>query len=185
MNPESTTNSQLNSLTIGQEYQGGVIFYIDETGKHGLIAAKQDLGPAPWGSFGATINGARSLDDGITNTKAILTNCNEPGIAARLCDEYVVRDNINKWKKYDDWFMPAFNQFTLIMQQLKESCNFCDKHYWVSTEASGNFQAVPINSANNTWRLSYSCSSQPGLFGLFFIPDSKTRALFVRPIRAF
>ena len=29
-------------LAIGLPYQGGIIAYIDETGKHGLIAAKED-----------------------------------------------------------------------------------------------------------------------------------------------
>ena len=28
---------------IGQTYQGGKIFYIDKTGKHGLIAAPKDF----------------------------------------------------------------------------------------------------------------------------------------------
>ncbi len=32
------------SLNIGDKYGGGIIFYIDSTGKHGLIAAQHDLG---------------------------------------------------------------------------------------------------------------------------------------------
>lgn len=31
-------------LSIGQSYQGGVIFCLDLTGKHGFIAAKSDQG---------------------------------------------------------------------------------------------------------------------------------------------
>lgn len=36
-------------LQIGDAYQGGIIFYLDETGQHGLIAAKKDItGEADW-----------------------------------------------------------------------------------------------------------------------------------------
>ena len=35
-------------LTLGQEYQGGKIYYIDESREHGLIAYMEDLGPASW-----------------------------------------------------------------------------------------------------------------------------------------
>ena len=36
-------------LQLGDEYQGGIIFYLDETNTHGLIASKQDLsGEADW-----------------------------------------------------------------------------------------------------------------------------------------
>jgi hypothetical protein len=40
------------NLSIGDYYQGGIIFYIDETGKHGLIVSTSDLGAAPWGCPG-------------------------------------------------------------------------------------------------------------------------------------
>jgi hypothetical protein len=36
-------------LKPGDEYQGGIIFWLDETKEHGLIASKQDLsGEADW-----------------------------------------------------------------------------------------------------------------------------------------
>ncbi|WP_157429243.1 hypothetical protein [Aequorivita sublithincola] len=35
-------------LEIGQEYQGGIIFYLDNSGEHGLIAYQSDLADAPW-----------------------------------------------------------------------------------------------------------------------------------------
>ena len=30
------------------EIYGGIIFYVDETGNHGLVSAKEDIGFYPW-----------------------------------------------------------------------------------------------------------------------------------------
>ena len=39
----------MQQLHLGDEYQGGFIFYLDETNMHGLIASKKDLsGEADW-----------------------------------------------------------------------------------------------------------------------------------------
>jgi len=38
-------NSQ--TLRVGQKYQGGIIFFVDSTGIHGLIAAPYDIGTYP------------------------------------------------------------------------------------------------------------------------------------------
>jgi serine/threonine protein kinase len=37
-----------NNLKIGQKYQGGIIFSLDVTGKHGKICAEKDLGEYSW-----------------------------------------------------------------------------------------------------------------------------------------
>ncbi len=39
-------------LKIGQTYQGGIIFYLDASGDHGLIAAPADQGVTSWGCYG-------------------------------------------------------------------------------------------------------------------------------------
>ena len=31
------------------EAEGGIVFYIDESGQHGLVAATEDIGPFAWG----------------------------------------------------------------------------------------------------------------------------------------
>ena len=39
----------MNTLKIGADFQGGIIFYLDETNEHGLIVSTQDLsGTADW-----------------------------------------------------------------------------------------------------------------------------------------
>ena len=39
---------KLEQLEIGNTYEGGIIFYIDETGRHGKICSKKDLGKFNW-----------------------------------------------------------------------------------------------------------------------------------------
>ncbi len=37
-------------LKIGQKYQGGIIFYLDNSGKHGKVCSESDIGRFDWGS---------------------------------------------------------------------------------------------------------------------------------------
>ena len=179
-------NESNSNLSIGQEYQGGIIFYLDETKKHGLIAAKEDLGPAAWGCYGTSIPGAQSMEDGFTNTKAILANCNEPGIAARLCDEYVVKEKGANGKIYDDWFLPSFYQLLHIGVGANGAYGICSKQYMVSTEAYGAFYGILINEANSTWAPGISCSNNNTVISnINYTTRPKTISALVRPIRGF
>ena len=51
-------NFSVNAQEIGDIYEGGYIFYIDETGENGLVAALEDLGEFSWGVFGFTSSAA-------------------------------------------------------------------------------------------------------------------------------
>ena len=42
------TNRPNSPYKLGGKYMGGIIFYIDSTGRHGLIAAEDDLGRFSW-----------------------------------------------------------------------------------------------------------------------------------------
>ena len=185
MDIESCKPKDKKNLYVGMEYQGGIIFYLDETGKHGLISAKEDLGPAPWGCYGTSIPAAQG-GDGLTNTLAILANCPEPGIAARLCDGYIVREKGDHGKKYDDWFMPSFGQFTSILYFLKSASGLCQKSYWVSSEAYGDFKGIPIDPKKQAWEINCQCAiPNPDINGIFPRPAGKSGNNLVRPIRAF
>src|SRR5262245_16688773 len=58
---------------LGDTYQGGIVFYIDNTGKHGLIAAASDLSKsASWWNGTFIVTNATSATDGSGNTAKIL-----------------------------------------------------------------------------------------------------------------
>jgi len=195
---------------IGQEYGGGIIYYIDATGKHGLIVAKEDLGPAPWGCEGTLV--PYTLDDE-QMTKNILAACNEPGIAARLCDEYVVyvkrsgkdkdsdeeKDNYeqkdsynhndyekgnnkNKWRKYDDWFMPRSIGAFFPM------ANFTtNRWYWTTTQAT-SYVGGALNPAYSVLVTGSSCQNNV-CQSLYVSANNKSNPqygeVYVRPVRKF
>lgn len=99
---------------VGELFGGGIVFYVDETGQHGLILSTEDLSSGgdftvPWDFNGTTpvISGAASSWDGASNTAAIVTSRGTGGVyAARLCDEYTGGG-------FTDWYLPSARE---IMQ---------------------------------------------------------------------
>lgn len=97
---------------IGEYYQGGVIFYVDSTLEHGLIAAASDQGVATWRkrqyNTGATHDG---LYSGKYNTGHILDALGLTGTyAARLAS--ACRDG-----GYSDWYLPSKYELDLMFKQ--------------------------------------------------------------------
>ena len=53
------------NVSVGDQRFGGVVFYVDSTGLHGLVAAPYDQDDAPWGCGGTLIGpGAEYFDIG-------------------------------------------------------------------------------------------------------------------------
>ena len=97
-------------LKIGDMHEGGIIFYIDSSNEHGLIAAPMDQSEgAPWGCEEATerIAFKRDIGFGNENTNAILAGCTNENIAARICADLELNG-------YDDWFLPTTNELRLV-----------------------------------------------------------------------
>ena len=123
-----TILSQILPFAIGQYYGGGIIFYIDGTGQHGLISATIDQGTAPWGCNGTYIYGtSTSIGSGQANTTAIINGCSTLGIAARLCDDLALNG-------YNDWFLPSRDELDLMCQQKNIIGGFVGWYYWSSSD---------------------------------------------------
>lgn len=111
---------------------GGIVFYITDSGIHGLEAALEDIDSnAGWGCLDRVIEGTDgfSVGTGEQNTFDILAGCNEPGIAAERADNY-------RFGGYRDWFLPALDELTLLYFQREIVGNFIPENYWTSTEFS-------------------------------------------------
>lgn len=130
---------------IGQEYQGGIIFYLDETEEHGLIAYQSDLPEAQWGCFHqpnpvpptAPIAQNDGIGFGEQNTLAILNYCNEPDSAASF--SYNLDGN-----GYDDWYLPSIDELTKVYENRNLIGGFPDLN----------------NDANNGEFIIYASSSE-------------------------
>lgn len=120
---------------IGQSYGGGIIFYIDETGKHGLIAAKEDQGIAPYAPaaadnfIGATL---KRIGSGECNTLKIISSLGKSSLyAAIACAHY-------KGCGYTDWFLPSIAELHELYLHRDVVGGFdSDSDYWSSTEYDG------------------------------------------------
>jgi hypothetical protein len=119
---------------IGQSYGGGIIFYIDGTGQHGLIAPTVDTYSAvPWGCFQTLLGGtSTAIGTGQANTTAIINSCSESGIAARYCDDLVLNG-------YSDWFLPSKDEMEQMYLQRDVIGGFADPgFYWTSSESTAD-----------------------------------------------
>jgi len=87
---------------IGDLAKGGIVFYLDETGQHGLVAAMEDLGQFGWGCCGTYISGAdgQAIGTGYQNTLDIVSGCSGTPIAASEALAYELVG-------YSDWFLPS------------------------------------------------------------------------------
>ena len=130
---DDNTPTNNTNLAIGDSYQGGIIFYIDSSGAHGLITTINDHGPSEWGCPQSTIwSTSNALGTGQANTTAILDGCSTIGIAAKLCDDYTITTN---GVTYDDWFLPSLNELYQMYLNIGNNGSFNNDPYWSSTEA--------------------------------------------------
>jgi len=153
-----TTSS--NAISIGSIYAGGIVFYIDLTGQHGLVCMDIDQGSVAWGCTGTAISGAdgTAIGTGAQNTIDIVAGCTTVNIAARICAD------LDKYG-YNDWFLPSSEELKLIRKYVIG--NFSSTAYWSSSEINSN-EAVFVDFG-------------PG--GIY--TQSKDNSYKVRAIRAF
>ena len=136
------------TLTIGQNYQGGKILWLDATGQHGLIVATVDQSTGvKWDNGVSRRTGAGDgLYAGIMNTAIIIAiqmpDDNIANFAAKICADYLVSVNgVN----YGDWYLPSEYELNLMFEAKNLIGGFANANYWSSTENSGNGGAVRQN----------------------------------------
>lgn len=152
-------------ITIGQHYGGGIVFYVDNTGQHGLITTTDNQSPSiQWSDGNALITNATGtlIGTGKGNTIAII-NAQGPGnYAATICDMLEI-------KEYNDWFLPSKEELNLLYLQKAKGVigAFANDFYWSSTETS----------FNGAWSQSFTNGANSS--------TNKDGAYCVRAIRAF
>ena len=132
-------NNTLCNYTIGQTYQGGIIFYVDCSGCHGLIAAPTDQSnSATWynGTNVYTTAFANGVSSGAGNTKDIVFAQGSGGAyAAKICNDLVLAT-------YTDWYLPSIYELNLMYMNIGPGAaapntnigSFAASNYWSSTE---------------------------------------------------
>ena len=129
-------------LSIGDTFQGGIVFYLDSNGG-GLIAAPTDQSTgASWGCGGTIISGAdgTAIGTGYQNTVDIEAGCPTAGTAADICANLTLGG-------HSDWFLPSKDELNLMYDNIGQGGvldlgnvgNFANDYYWSSTENDNNY----------------------------------------------
>ena len=157
-------------LAIGQTYQGGIIFYLDPSGCHGLVAAptNQSTG-APWynGSYTDTRAYGSGLFEGKYNTVMISYEGGETSAAA-ICGDLSLGG-------YSDWYLPSIEELNKMYQNIGQGNalglgnvgDFALNYYWSSTEVDINLVWLQVFDGGGQFN------------------DYKILTYYVRAIRAF
>lgn len=160
-------------LAIGDTYQGGIIFYLDASGCHGLISAPTDQSTGiQWfnGSYVDTYAYGNGIGAGEGNSQGIKRfqgNC-ASCYANELCQDLILGGFL-------DWYLPSKYELYLMYQNIGQGNalglgnigGFAGDYYWSSTEGDDM----------NAWYLRFLTFSQGFA--------SKNSSLYVRAIRAF
>ncbi|MBP7809013.1 MAG: hypothetical protein KA163_06955 [Bacteroidia bacterium] len=121
-------------LKIGDVYYGGAVFYVEPSGKHGLVVNFDGGSTVVWAPYSA-ITGATqdTLYAGLNNTNLLASFFGSATCAARKCYDKVSYD-------YNDWYLPSKYELNLLRLQNKSLPTYYQlnegSYYWSSTEFS-------------------------------------------------
>ena len=164
------------SLSVGDFYGGGVIFWLDASGNHGLIVALNDQSAAlQWynGTYITTSTTTNAIYAGEIQTAIIVSLQGAGSYAAQACNDYgpIVNNEF-----YGDWYLPTRYEMNLIYQNriavnataiANGGTALAGSSYWTSNEYS----------TNNAWKFNFG-SVTYGYTG-------KQATIYVRAIREF
>ena len=183
------------SLSIGDTAEGGIIFYLDPSGCHGLVSALTDQqtgNGATWYNpsctYGREINGfgngpfvdTRTFETGLFGGKynTWVINFLQGGStsAAAICSAYT-------GGSFNDWYLPSIEELNKMYLNIGNGNSlglgniggFANRHYWSSTE-------IPTYIDNH---YNHSAFSQEFGYGSQTNFNKSNGYLYVRAIRAF
>ena len=136
--------------TVGQQAQGGVVIWVDDSKQHGIVAAPQDvpvvelpipygIQPTPWQGFNEydpaySLAMGSGMYDGEKNTDMIMNRYGWGNYAAFRCRQM-------SFNKYGGWYLPSLNELFVMYENKHLLTGLTDNSslggfYWTSTEAS-------------------------------------------------
>ena len=174
---------------IGEKYGGGVVYYVDKTGNHGLIAAPADIntsytdawegepvtGRYCWSTnqyesennidyaYQYISNTGTAIGQGSANTKKLLAKypaSSYPNTAAAIAHTY-------RGGGFDDWFLPSRDELNQLFLHKAVVGGFTGGGYWSSTVVDTYF----------SWFQGFTSGTM--------IDYVKNETWLVRPVRAF
>jgi hypothetical protein len=136
---------------LGENYGGGIVFYVYDNGKHGLIISTEDqstgVNASAFTSSNCctTTNAFRDgINAGMLNTERIINSQGSGTYAALLAANY-------KGGGFGDWYLPSTAELKLIILNkqyiMSTFLNSVDQYkiYWSSNENPSNNKQIWVN----------------------------------------
>ncbi|MFT3681497.1 MAG: DUF1566 domain-containing protein [Ferruginibacter sp.] len=142
----------VSNFAVGQTYGGGVIFYVDATGQHGLIAAASDQSRTlSWDNYDGADpelvgNTGVAIGTGAANTTTVINSLGNSSYAATACRLYYNGGG------YTDWYLPSLYELLQMYAQRNVIGGFTENgaenmpYYWTSSETD-RYQAWIVDMA--------------------------------------
>jgi hypothetical protein len=166
-------------IGIGSSYQGGIVFYLNGNGKHGLIVSKENIDKEKidWDNqTNKDINKTKiEMGSGAANTNAIINVYNNSNYAANICKKY-------NGGGFNDWYLPSLDELKLIYENVGPSSklknigkfnNDMMASYWSSSESPNQSSF----GGKYAWAIFFNDGTAQ--------ESTKNSASYVRAIRAF
>ena len=146
VSPYIVSTTSACGLAIGDTYAGGIIFFLDGSGCHGLVAkATDEPGGYQWSSsYFDTWAHANGIFGGVQNTKKSIARA---VISGSTCPAASVCDNLTSGG-YTDWYLPSEDELDMMYVNLHiaglggfaviTNPAFTTFYYWSSTEDGDN-----------------------------------------------
>jgi hypothetical protein len=126
-------------LSIGDTCEGGIVFYLDDSGCHGLVAkATDELGFYKWYSisFNTWTFESKTFDGAQKTKKSVALDSNNSSTcpAASICENLISGG-------YTDWYLPSKDELDMMYMNLhvQNLGGFATYYYWSSSEIDNDY----------------------------------------------
>ena len=182
-NTDSGDDTDTDSIQLGDFHEGGVVFYVDESG-FGLIASVTDLGVADWATLYAVVPDAynEAIGGGEDNTNNAINHMGSTGA-------YAVHLTYNATDRgQSDWYLPSKDELWELMlnKEIVDESSLLNggeplvsgAFYWSSTQTISDPRYV-YGAYSEMWDTSGNS------VGPYAATNSKNEGMYVRAIRTF
>ena len=164
---------------VGELYGGGVVFWVDHTGQHGLIVSMVDLSTGlAWSNISTTLIGTTNDWDGANNTTAITGQGGHTSSAAKLCEDYINADYSTG--TYSDWYLPSLTELNHVWN------NFYEVQKALTIDGNGTTTPLVRTRYWSSWEYNYKNAWH---FEFYYSTTDAYNKLatgcYVRAVRAF
>lgn len=168
-------NREPEGIAIGSYHEGGIIFFIDDTGEHGLICATKDQSATMrWGYNDLFLgNTNENMGTGLSNTQAIAAAFPDIENAASLCLDLELNG-------YADWYLPSsgeLNHMYLSRNKINATAISNSGEAFKTLDGQSDYWSSSEENESHAWLKQFDTGETVNYY--------KTYVLHVRAIRAF